>query len=258
MKKLYFCFFIFFITIFLIYGLRPNININKDTSIKLNEVKFSDDIKFNNFELKEKISKINNNNNNNKITDFYKEIEYIGWDEAAEKLISGELNKIGLTRSEIQNICDNLLLNVNYEKTVNLFKSGCHPKNSRSAFYLINSKENISEDDILNKLKLYKENGFLIEDVEYYIKEINYRENFNLYDRAVSFGYVEIAKYLDSNGISPTYDPIENQIRNRTNMSMMTYLLDKGYRINNNTNTLIETDDFKKRYPTIHEKIINY
>ena len=261
MNKIIYCILLFILLFILIYWLKPdsskeivNSPVNHKNDSLVNETKELNDKS--DFVVSKKENKQTLRSEN--LINFYKEIKNIGWDKTADKLISGDVNTLGLSTDEIQQICDIVLINVDYKKTVDLFNNGCKPQSSRASFHIINNKEGVSENDILEKIKFYKENNMLVGNVDYYDDETNSKETYNLYDRAVSFGYVNIIKYLESNGFSPSYDPIENQITSFTNLSMINHLLDNGYRANNKTMYLIEKTSFKENYPEVYKRLSKY
>ena len=114
-----------------------------------------------------------------------------------------------------------------------------------------------SQNDIIQKLDSYKKHGLLVSEITYEFG--NDKETAYLYEKAVAFGFVDVMRYLEKNGLShQNTNLIDLQIRSRPSLETIQYLVSKGQIISATTqNKILEDQKFKSNHPDIYHYLKN-
>lgn len=257
-------------TFFILY-LKPN---NKNINVTVSDLKHIEYDKTNKYDKTNEFddsSTINleknintkrlDNNTMSESSLFFKKSFENGEDieSIANMFISGKILELNLSEEAIQDICNKTLPFVKSTTVSLLFNNNCKPNNSSASISLINSylldNNSIDQKEIIKKLDLYKNNGLLVSDKEYYFN--GYSEKTNLYEKAVGFGLIEVMDYLEKNGMhSQNKNLIDIQLNGMPSLNTIKYLMNKGYKISEiSKENFLNNENYKKNYSDIYQLI---
>lgn len=251
---------------FILYLKPENSSINKHTIQSSSEINIdikenNDDSHFINDFQNESKKILTKNNEISQSSLFFQKMLSDGYDyeSIADMFVTGKIRELGLSEETIQNICNKTHPFVKYDTANILFKNNCKPNDSSASISLINSylsdDSSVNQKEIIKKLDLYKKYGLLNSNKEYYFGE--YREQTNLYEKAVSFGFIEVMDHLENNGLhSQNQNLIDLQIKGRPSLKTINYLIEKGYKVSEKSKEEILNDNkYKEKYPDVYKLI---
>lgn len=193
-------------------------------------------------------------------TQYYKNAYKYGWESIVSDFEKGIIQRSNMSEKEKIKLCSLAIKSVNFEQTQRLFNANCRPTDGKDTYYLINrtlknEHGQPDQDEIIKKLKFYKEKNLLQTEVSYKIG--SYEEKSNLQANAVGFGLEKVSDYLLSIGVN--YDgSYENLILTNVSginptISMIQKLQKAGYKIDENVFKRIEEQKFIHKHPEIYQ-----